>query len=188
MSFLLIDAIDLLAFSLFFYLAVAFRDQRRRRGLPYPPGPPSLPIVGNILDAPKEAPWSAYAEMSQKYGSRSILAITPSPKLMTAFEGDVFCLRILDQCVVVLSSLSAIKDLLEKRGEVYAERPPWPVLEMCVPRYYPLLIICHFDGASITERTWTGLCLMPGRVKFGVKDESFWIAPFDQARRRHIGK
>jgi len=146
MSFLLINAVDLFAFSLFFYLVIAFRDHRRRRGLPYPPSPPSLPIVGNILDAPKEAPWIAYAEMSQKYGSRSILVITPSPKLMAAFEGDFFCLRILDQIVVVLCSLSAIKDLLEKRAEVYADRPPWPVLEMCVLWYYPL-IICRFDGA-----------------------------------------
>jgi len=48
------------------------------------------------------------------------------------FEGDVFCLRVLDQVVVVLCSFSAIKDLLEKRGEAYADRPPMPILEMCV--------------------------------------------------------
>ena len=72
MSFLLINALDLLAFSLFLYIFIAFHDHRRRRGLPYPPGPPSLPVLGNILDAPKEAPWIAYAEMSQKYGNRVI--------------------------------------------------------------------------------------------------------------------
>lgn len=130
MSFLLINALDLLAFSLFIYLFIAFRDHRRRRGLPYPPGPPSLPIVGNILDAPKEAPWIAYAEMSQKYGSRGIL-VTSLSQLTAKFEGDFFCLHVLGQVVVVLCSLSAIKDLLEKRGEVYADRPPWPILEMC---------------------------------------------------------
>ena len=79
MSFLLIDTVDLLVFSLFLYLFIALRNYRIRRGLPYPPSPPSLPIVGNILDAPKEAPWVAYAEMSQKYGSRSILVTTASP-------------------------------------------------------------------------------------------------------------
>jgi len=46
------------------------------------------------------------------------------------FEGDVFCLRVLDQVVVVLCSFSAIKDLLEKRGEANADRPPMPILEI----------------------------------------------------------
>jgi len=111
MPFLFINIVDFLALSLFLYVFVAFRDYRRRRGRPYPPGPPPLPLVGNILDAPKVAPWIAYAEMSQKYG-------------------DFFCLHIFDQVIVVLCSLSAIKDLLEKRGEIYADRPRWPVLEI----------------------------------------------------------
>lgn len=85
MSLLLINVVDLFALSLFFYLSIAFRDYRRRRGLPYPPSPPSLPLIGNLLDAPKEAPWVAYAEMSQKYGSTGILVTTHSPKLMANF-------------------------------------------------------------------------------------------------------
>jgi len=86
MSFLFINIVDLLALSLFLHVFVAFRDHRRRQGRPYPPSPPPLPIVGNILDAPKLAPWIAYAEMSQKYGSGNILVTIPSPKLMVAFE------------------------------------------------------------------------------------------------------
>jgi hypothetical protein len=31
----------------------------------------------------------------------------------------------------MLFSLSAIKDLLEKCGEVYADRPTLPIIEMC---------------------------------------------------------
>ena len=70
MSFLLINvnAANCLAFSLSLYLFFAFRAHRRRRGLSYPPGPPSRPIIGNLLDVPKEAPWIAYADMSKTYG------------------------------------------------------------------------------------------------------------------------
>jgi hypothetical protein len=68
MPFLLINAVDCLALSLFLYLFVALRDHRTRRGLSYPPGPPSWPIIGNLLDVPKEAPWIAYADMSKRYG------------------------------------------------------------------------------------------------------------------------
>lgn len=49
---------------------------------------------------------------------------------MSKKYGDVFCLRVLDQVVVVLCSFSAIKDLLEKRGEAYADRPPMPIMEI----------------------------------------------------------
>jgi hypothetical protein len=73
MQFLLISLVDCVAFSLFLYLLVAFRDHRRRRGLPYPPGPPPWPIIGNLLDVPKKMPWIGYADMSKKYGMRNVL-------------------------------------------------------------------------------------------------------------------
>ncbi|KAF8498600.1 cytochrome P450 [Russula emetica] len=91
MQLLLINIFDCLAISCFLYLLVVFRDHRRRRGLPYPPSPPPRPIIGNLLDFPKDTPWSAYAEMSKKY---------------------------------------AIKDLLEKRGEIYSDRPSLPIAKM----------------------------------------------------------
>ena len=79
MQFLLINAFDCFAISLFFYLLVVYRDHRRRGGLPYPPGPLSRPIIGNLLDVPKNAPWSAYADMSKKYGMRSTLGTPGRP-------------------------------------------------------------------------------------------------------------
>ena len=73
MQFLLINAVDCLVVSLSLYLFVVFRDHRRRGGLSYPPGPPSWPIIGNLLDVPKDAPWIGYADMSKKYGRHNIL-------------------------------------------------------------------------------------------------------------------
>ncbi|KAI9448684.1 cytochrome P450 [Lactarius psammicola] len=106
-----ITAIDCLALSAFLYILFAFRDHRRRRGFPYPPGPPSWPVIGNLLDVPKLSPWFAYANMSKKYG-------------------DVVCLQVFGQVVVILCSPTAIKDLLERRGELYADRTPFPVFEI----------------------------------------------------------
>lgn len=79
MPFLLINAFDCLAILFFLYLLVNFRDHRRRAGLSYPPGPPPWPIIGNLLDLPKDMPWSAYTDMSKKYGRRKILERTGSP-------------------------------------------------------------------------------------------------------------
>ena len=79
MQLLIINIFDCLAISCFIFLLVVFRDHRRRRGLPYPPGPPSRPIIGNLLDFPKDMPWSVYAEMSKKYGMCIILGILVLP-------------------------------------------------------------------------------------------------------------
>ena len=132
MRFLLINAIDALAISFFLYLLVTLRDNQRRRWLFYPPGPPLWPIIGNFLDIPKDKPWIVYTDMSRKYGRRNVLGSTGIPQLNRdpAFLGDLFCLRFFSQTIVVLSSFSAIKELLEKRGEYYSDRPSAPIVEM----------------------------------------------------------
>jgi hypothetical protein len=125
--YLLINA---LAFFFSLNLLIVFRDYRRRRGLPYPPGPPSRPIIGNLLDIPKDEPWTVYTDLSKKYGKKGLSDETCLQKLKSAFQGDVICFRVFSQVIVVLSSSSAIKDLLEKRGEIYSERPALPIVEM----------------------------------------------------------
>ncbi|KAH9976345.1 cytochrome P450 [Lactifluus volemus] len=99
--------------NLTLYFCPGLMNRPRRRGFPYPPGPPSLPLIGNLLDVPtgKESPWMKYEGMSKKYG-------------------DVFCLRVFGQVIVVLNSLSAIKDLLEKRGEIHSDRPMFPIAKI----------------------------------------------------------
>ena len=125
--YLLINAF---AFFAFLYLLIEFRDRKRRRGLPYPPGPPSLPIIGNLLNIPTEAPWTVYTDMSKKYGKHYILRNTSLLQLKPVFQGDVISYRVFNQVIVVLCSSSAIKDLLEKRAESYSDRPPLPIIEM----------------------------------------------------------
>jgi hypothetical protein len=44
-------------------------DAKRR--LPLPPGPPGLPIVGNVFDIPEEDFWWKYKEWGDQYGSSS---------------------------------------------------------------------------------------------------------------------
>jgi hypothetical protein len=114
-----------------FFRHFVFRDHRRRGGQPYPPGPPPRPIIENILDIPKDAPWIAYVDMSRKHGTHIIIGDTcsPLPKLTPAFQGDVICLCVFSEVVVVLNSLSALKDLPGKRGQSYSERPPLPIAE-----------------------------------------------------------
>ena len=45
-------------------------------------------------------------------------------------EGDVLSFRVFGKVIVVLNSLKANKDLFEKRGEIYADRPVVPIFQM----------------------------------------------------------
>lgn len=86
----LITVIDCLAISFFLYLLANLRDRKRRGGLPYPPGPPSWPIIGNLLDVPNATPWSAYADMSKKYGGHNFFEDAGLHQLKLAFKAISF--------------------------------------------------------------------------------------------------
>ncbi|KAN0135789.1 Cytochrome P450 [Lactarius tabidus] len=103
-----ITVVEIVLVSTILHLFFAFRDHRRRRGLPYPPGPKPWPIIGNLLESPKHSQWITYTEMSKKHG-------------------DILYLQVFGQPIVVLCSLPAIKDLLEKRGETFSDRPTLPM-------------------------------------------------------------
>ena len=68
----LITIVDVLVLLSFGLALSAIRDLRRRKACP--PGPRPLPIIGNLLDIPKESSWLAYAEFSKKYGEILSLA------------------------------------------------------------------------------------------------------------------
>ena len=67
--------VDLFAVLLFLASIQVIHDYRRRGGLPYPPGPRPKPIVGNLLDIPKDFSWIAYAQFSKTYGTFVSLSV-----------------------------------------------------------------------------------------------------------------
>ncbi|EMD40149.1 hypothetical protein CERSUDRAFT_63625 [Gelatoporia subvermispora B] len=73
------------------------------RNLPFPPGPKPIPLIGNALDVPSEYAWRTYAQWTDKYG-------------------DIICTRLFGNTVIILNSLGAVTDLLEKRSTNYSDR------------------------------------------------------------------
>ncbi|KAI9441780.1 cytochrome P450 [Lactarius indigo] len=138
-----ITAVDFFIVSIFGYLLSIFRDHKRRRGVPYPPGPKPWPIIGNLLDSPRQSQWTTYTEMSKKYG-------------------DILYLQVFGQSIVVLCSLSAIKDLLEKRGDIYSDRPAWPIPQIMEVGW--LLPITRYGESWRDRRKIADRSLRPGAM------------------------
>ncbi|KAF9468079.1 cytochrome P450 [Collybia nuda] len=74
-------------------------------GTKLPPGPKGLPIVGNVLDMPKETAWLTYANWATTYGEVVYVEVFGSP-------------------LIILNSMKATAELFEKRSANYADRPP----------------------------------------------------------------
>ncbi|OAL19209.1 hypothetical protein AYO22_09970 [Fonsecaea multimorphosa] len=75
---------------------------RRPRG--FPPGPPTLPVIGNIHQFPLKKPFIKFHEWGKQYGAVVGLKLGP-------------------QNVVVLNTYKSVKDLFDKRGAIYSSRP-----------------------------------------------------------------
>src|SRR6266702_97314 len=68
---IMFSVIHIIDVSVLLSFLIAFRTihrYRRRKGLPYPPGPPGWPVIGNLLDVLPTSAWLAYTEFSKKYG------------------------------------------------------------------------------------------------------------------------
>ncbi|OAL43479.1 cytochrome P450 [Pyrenochaeta sp. DS3sAY3a] len=69
-----------------------------------PPGPSTLPIIGNLHVVIDRELYKRFKEWSEKYG-------------------EVFSLKIGKGTMIVLNSKRAVHDLIDKRGAIYSSRP-----------------------------------------------------------------
>lgn len=76
-----------------------------RRPHDYPPGPPTLPFIGNLHLMPKEKGHLQFQKWAEEYGPIYSLMLGPT------------------KVMVVLSSDTTIKELLDKRSGIYSSRP-----------------------------------------------------------------
>ncbi|KAF3480833.1 cytochrome P450 2D18 [Arthroderma uncinatum] len=78
-----------------------------------PPGPPCLPIIGNLHQVPKTGAHLKFTEWAAEYG-------------------PIFSLKVGPSTVVVLSSPYMIKQLVDKQSATYSDRPKFYIADHLV--------------------------------------------------------
>ena len=77
-----------------------------------------MPIIGNMLDFPKERPWLKFKELGNKYGdweSRTFIRLICNYTPL----GDIVSLRMVDQQLIIVNDYDTAIDLLEKIGRAH---------------------------------------------------------------------
>ncbi|KAI0767393.1 cytochrome P450 [Fomes fomentarius] len=96
-------------------LFLSIRQYCRVRRLPWPPGPPGLPVLGNLFDIPKSQQWLQFHSLCAIYG-------------------DVVHFRVFNSSIVVLGSADVVQECLEKRSTITSDRPHSHIFELITLR------------------------------------------------------
>ncbi|THV00608.1 cytochrome P450 [Dendrothele bispora CBS 962.96] len=130
--------------------------RRRSRGLPLPPGPTRYPIVGNAFQMPRQYEYFTFAEWRRQWG-------------------DYIYLKVFGLDLLVLNSYTAAKELLERRGGHFSDRPQFIVAGELVG-WNKLTAISPYDDHFKNQRR------LLSRTIGGKNAEKFW--PVEERERR----
>ncbi|KPM38746.1 hypothetical protein AK830_g7818 [Neonectria ditissima] len=94
---------------------------RTKHTLPLPPGPPGEFLLGHTRMIPKDNTAAVYARWSKEY----------KPLTGTGTkDSDVIHVKSLGQSIVVLNSVDAAREILERKGANFCDRPRFTLLEV----------------------------------------------------------
>jgi hypothetical protein len=86
-----------------------------------PPGPPGLPLLGNMFQMSGDL-WLKFTEWKHQYGS-SFATHRIAFRSITVGTGSLVFLNLAGQPMLVLNSHKTAVDLLDRRAPTYSDRP-----------------------------------------------------------------
>ncbi|THU88694.1 cytochrome P450 [Dendrothele bispora CBS 962.96] len=98
----------------------------------FPPGPPTTPVLGNLLMFPRENAYLKFTQWAREFGG-------------------MFSLMMFDNPIVVISDPRLVKELIEKKGGSVADRPHSHLINMVTEGKY--LTFARYSNDWRTART-----------------------------------
>ncbi|KAJ6510862.1 cytochrome P450 [Mycena sanguinolenta] len=86
---------------------LGFKSMNRKTATSLPPGPPPLPVIGNLFQLPRKNMARVYASWTKVYG-------------------DIIYMHVFGRQFILLNSTKAILELLDEQGASYSDRPRLP--------------------------------------------------------------
>ncbi|KAK1675482.1 cytochrome P450 [Colletotrichum godetiae] len=103
--------------ALIVHLFIRPRLRSSKSNINFPPGPPTIPFLGNLHQIPLTKPFIQFATWSRTYGSHGLVGLSLGPS----------------NKAVVLNTWQSVRDLLDQRGALYSSRPYVPIVEYVLP-------------------------------------------------------
>lgn len=98
-----------------------------------PPGPPTLPIVGNLHQLPSKDVHVKFKEWADEYG-------------------EIYSVMLGNQRMVVLNSPRVVKDLIDQRSNNYSSRPEMYVGQTLISGGYRLVLMQYDEGWRLARK------------------------------------
>jgi cytochrome P450 len=116
----------LVALVLFLLVRLYQYSKLSTRAARFPPGPPTVPFLGNLHQIPISRPELKFTEYARQFGA-------------------VTGLKVGCQDLIILNTWQAVRDLVEQKGSIYSSRPSIPVCEIAVPGGLNPALIAYGD-------------------------------------------
>lgn len=140
--------------------------KKNSQGLPHLPGPPGLPLIGNILDMPERDEWEEARKWGKKYGTSSCRDIfyysecTYIHLILKHTVGNLVYIENFGTPFLFVNSAEAAYELFVKRGVNYSSRPNMTMVNLCVLVFIITLNVVSY--LSLCRSGWDWLLgIMP---------------------------
>lgn len=111
-----------------------------RRPANYPPGPPTLPLIGNLHQVLPQSNSFANNEIPPRDNHLQF-------QKWAKEYGPIYSLKLGTKTMIVLSSDQAVKDLLDKKSNIYSSKPDLYVSAELISGGYRMLFMKY-------DQTW----------------------------------